>query len=486
MAAAALAWLCAGGVAHAAALAALSRWRGAAFLAHLALSSLTALVGLQVMAAAMAGGRGALRLPWAGGELVWRLEPLGGFFAALIALAGAACAIYAIGYVRALRERQPLRLMAGMALSVSAACGVALAGGLLALLVGVLAVGVAAAALVGHASGGRAARAGERVLLIFLGCALGLVLPATAWTLQTAGTEQFLPGGLLAGQVGGLEADALLLLFFLGLLGLGVIPAGGWVRDLTLAPAPAAALLLAASVTLPLGAAFLKVCRFAFAGALEQAALGRPLVIALCALGMVAASAAMLARQSLRDRLAHLTSAQLSLVGMGAAIGGLGAHLGAALQLAAACAAVLALALALGAIDAATGRDAVRQMPGLARRMPLTFLAFTAAALSAAGAPPLAGAWARLWLAAGAAEAGFGLGAGAVLLAGLSAFAAFGAPAVRASIDPAPPNPFTRPDGASILLSGPTAAVGLAACLFVLLLNPLIDALSAALRGAGP
>lgn len=478
-----LVWLCAGGLVHALLLLGLSRWRAALPTVHVAVSGLTAVAALQALAVSLAGGRPLLRLSWAGPELTWRLEPLGALCVTLICLAGLACSIYAVGYVRALRERQPLRLQSWMALSVSAGCSMALAGGLFAQLLGFLAVGIAAAALVGHASGGRAARAGERLLLLFVCCGMGLILPALAWTSHSAGSADFLPGGLLPGQVGAGDADVLLVLFFLGLLGFGILPFGGWMRDLTLAPAPAAALLLGASVTLPLGLAFLKVCRFVFADALLQAGIGRPLVIGLCALGMAVASIAMMLQQSLRDRLAHLASAQLSLVGLGAALGGAAASLGAALQLAAASVALLALTLALGAIDAATGRDAVRQMPGLARRMPLTFLAFTAAALSAAGAPPLAGAWARLWLASGASEAGYGLVAGVVLLAGLSAFAAFGAPAVRASIDPAPTDPFTRPDGASILLSAPTAAVGLVACLFVLLLDPLTAALTAALQG---
>lgn len=481
-----VAWLCAGGLAHAGLLLLTARLRGPTQTLHVALSCLTAAAGLQAAAISLAGGRALAVLPWGGPDLTWRLEPVGALAAALTCLAAAACSLYGIGYMRALRERHPARLQAWMALSTSAACATMLADGLMSQFVGYLAIGVAAAALVGHASSGRAARAGERVLLIFLCCGMGLLLPTLIWIRQSAGGGELLEAGLLSGRAGSGEADVLLLILFLGLLGPGILPFAGWMRDLTLAPAPAAALMLGASVSLPLGAVFLKTCRFVFGDALGAATTAQPILVGVCALAMVGASIAMLSGQNLRDRLAHLASAQMSLAGMGAVMGGAAASLGAALQLAASTVAVLALALALGAIDAATGRDAARQMPGLARRMPLTFLAFAAAALSAAGAPPLAGAWARLWLAAGASERGYGLAAGAVLIVGLSAFTAFGAPAVRASIDPAPKDPFTRPDGASILLAGPTALVGFAACAFVLLLDPLTKALADALQGGRP
>jgi NADH:ubiquinone oxidoreductase subunit 2 (subunit N) len=105
--------------------------------------------------------------------------------------------------------------------------------------------------------------------------------------------------------------------------------------------------------------------------------------------------------------------------------------------------------------------------------MPWLFFAFACGAASLIGAPPLAGAWSKLWMFAAAAEAEL-LWAMAVFgLVTALVFAALAPMAARAMSEPAPDQPFARTDATPLL---PLVAVVLAAAStasLVLLVDPL-------------
>lgn len=480
-----LAFLCVGGLAQAGLILAFAQhpvWRNGM---HVGFAGLMALAALALMALAMLGHSPAIALTWptSPGALALRAEPMGALVAALIACSGAIIAVYANGYIRAIKETQPARLQALSGLAISMGCAAVLSDSLTAFFIFYMALAICVSALVVHASHGRAARAGKRALLLFLMCGLGAFLPAMIWTQSLAGDVTFLAGGILSGKVDGIEANALLALFFIGLGGMAVPPFQGWTRDLALAPSPGASLSVAVLMPCVLGLGLLKIALFIFGPALFLAQITRPLLMAACALSMVAHALAMARRENLRARLVDLAAVQLASMALGALLGGSAGAMGALLQLAAGCFSSLALFLALGSVWVATGRDEARATRGLARDLPLSFLAFAIAALSAAGAPPLAGAWPRLWLASAAQSAQLWPLALALLGSGFLTFAALVIPAVRAAIDPAPEDPFTRPDGASLLLSVPAAIAGAAAFGLVFALDPLTRILAWVLGG---
>lgn len=470
-----LAVLCFGGAGQALAMTFLARvpeWRNGA---HIGFSGLAAATSLGLLFAVISGHEPSIALAWpiSPGELALRAEPIGALVAALIACSGFAISVYAVGFVRAVKEQQPARLQALSGLAVSLAAAAALADSLTTFFIFYMALAICSCALVVHGSNGRAARAGGRALLVFLLFGLGAFWPATIWTESLAGDVTFLAGGILEGKVSTIEANALLALFFLGLGAMACPPLQGWSRDLALAPSPCASLSLAVLMPCVLGVGLLKITLFIFGSALIEAEFTRPALIGLCAFSILAHGVAMARREGLRARLVDLAAVQMASVALGALLGGSSAALGAALQLAAGCFSSLALFLSIGSVWVATARDDARATRGLARELPLSFLAFTVAALSAAGTPPLAGAWPRLWLAAGAQQAHYWPVAIALLGSGFLTFAALVGPAVRAAIDPAPEDPFTRPDGASLLLSVPAAIASAASIGLVLALDPL-------------
>lgn len=478
-----LAWLCAGGLVQAPVLLLSRRWPGAVHAVHLLCAfsmAAAALVGLQ--RARLDGGLFVL----AGGGLplgFW-LEPLGAFAALLITLAGACCAVFAAGYARAAPGVRVERLAAAMALSVSAGACMALAGSLFTLTLAAPMMAAAAGLLTASAGGRRAGAAGYAVFRDFAVRAVLFLAPATVWVAVRQGQTLFSPAGMLGGIEPG-EASVLLAALLIGVGGLSLRPLRAWPQAAALAPAPGAVLLMTGGLAIPIAAAALKVLRFGFADALVSVQALRLALLLLLGVSLIWSGLEMLRRETWRERLALLTWSQVALLLFGALLGSGGAFLGGVLQLGAAWASCLALGLAVAVVDAATGRDRPAQVRGLARRMPLTFLAFTVASLSASGAPPLAGGWARMWLAAGAAQAGLPVALAPMLLLSVCTFFAFGLPAARAAIDPAPEQPFSRPDGAAMLLVTPTAAAGACTVLFVFWVEPILARLQLISGGAG-
>jgi multicomponent Na+:H+ antiporter subunit D len=154
----------------------------------------------------------------------------------------------------------------------------------------------------------------------------------------------------------------------------------------------------------------------------------------------------------------------------------------AALHLLASATAIAALAFAIGAVDLASGGAAESEIDGLGRKMPWTFGALALGGLGLSGAPPLAGAWAKLWLVVAVAEKGYEWAGLAIAAGALVALIAFAAPAVRALFAPSHPAPFLRPDSAPLTVVLPTAAAGFVTLALALWMDPIALYLGA-LRG---
>lgn len=475
-----LVFLALGPFAHAAALLALARTPSVRDLTHVALSALTALGALAAFAMAADGARGMLVLaqPFPHAALAIELEPLGAAFAALSAGAGGLVSVFAVGRGRALGEADTGVVQALSALGVGLTIACALSENLLAFFVFYCALGLVAFPIQTLDRAAPRAVKGVSSPGLALGLALCLLLPAIVWAGARAGGYGFAPGGVLAGRLGPGEADALLALTFFGLALGGAAPLYGWALEFSRVRAPLAALSLAATFGLAGGLGLIKIVGLGFGPALAEATLVRPALAGLAAASLVYLSLRLLRAPTLRLRLGFLAAGQFAAVTLGVLLDTPLALLGAALQLAAHVVTLLALLLPLGAVEAATERTRPEELGGLARRMPLTFLVFTAGAFSAAGAPPLAGAWPRLWLAAGSVEGGWWPAALTLLLFSVCVLLGLGAPAARAVLEPAPGDPFTRPDGTSLLIIAPAILAGIGGLVLTVFLDPLAQALS--------
>jgi multicomponent Na+:H+ antiporter subunit D len=480
-------------VAHAGLVSTLRRPPGLRDVTHIGAAFALAAICVVLFARVAAGEQGVIVLarPLPGLELALAADRLGVVFAALASCLGALCALYTVGWMRVTKDAAPTRFMAFSALALAMTVGVALSANLFSFFVFYEGLVIATFPLLGHRSDTESGRAAAHYLVLTLALAMGALLPAIVWTGVAAGGLDFVEGGILRDQVGPIVANGLLVFYVLGIGMAALFPAHRWITAAAHTNAPASALVFAVTAASVGGFGVLRIAVHVFGEALPQARIAALGILALAAVTMTGASLAAFARRDLTERLSYLCVAQLAGVTAGAMLGpahdeGVAAGwFAAAIQLVAYSAATVTLCFALGAIKAATGRSGVDDLDGLGRRMPWIFSALALGALSFAGAPPLAGAWPKLWLMIASADHGLFWFGGVTAVAALLAFAAFAAPVARALFSPEPKGQFAFPDGAPLLVIAPTVAAGLSTLLLLIWLNPIVAFLGD-LRGAPP
>jgi multicomponent Na+:H+ antiporter subunit D len=425
-----------------------------------------------------ASARVVLARPLPNVDLAFTLNPLGVLMAALIALLGAPHAVHAAGIVRAMHEKAPARMMAFLALSTAAAMAVAFSANLFSFFVAYQALILTSFPLVAH-RGDEDARVAARVYLAtLLAGAIGLLLPAMVWTYAIAGALDFQAGGVLAGLVDPLTANALLVLFVFGIGMAAAPPMHRWMTAASAAPNPVFVSTHALTV-LPAGAiGVLKVAALVFGPALADARIAAQALMLLAGVAMCVTALIALSKQDIRERLSYSCLTQLLAVMMGALLASPVGLFAAALQVVALCCAAATLTMAAGAAHAATGRTNVADYAGLGRVMPWTFAGFALASASMIGLPPFSGAWAKLWLITAASHAQLPWAAALAAAAAVLTFAHLGPLAANALAGRAPTDAFKRPDGASILLAGPVILSAAATLWLLVLADPLASFLA--------
>lgn len=464
---------------HALTVLALARWPRARDGAHIvgALAQAGIAIGVAVLRGRGIGGYLPLAEPLPKVEFALAADPLGAVAGATLCGLAALCAAYSVGWARRAEERDVARFYIFSALAVGAGTALVYAANLFTLFLAYELVALASFPLLAH--GGRADERGAAALYLLVIVGLGMValLPAVVWTNMIAGHAGFAPHGVLEGKLDQVSANGLLALYAAGLGLSGLFPAHRWITAAR--GSPAAGAILIGLVGGLGGFCLLRVAAHVFGPALEEARIARNVILGLAALTMAGGSVAALTRPGLSERVAYACLAQLALVAAGAMLGGAAGTSGgegwfsAALQLVAYMIAAVTLYLAAGAMRAVAGAEDLSDMVGFGRKNPWIFSAFLLGALSFAGAPPLAGAWPKLWLlvaAIGRDAIWIALAMGA---AAIGAFVALVLPAARALFAPASHERLKRPDGAPLLASIPAAMSGLA-CLFLLFwLDPI-------------
>jgi len=467
-------------LAHAFAVLAFSRPPGLRDFVNIGFALAAAVLAIFVLNGVAAGesARIVLARPLPNVDLGFSLEPLGALSAVVVTGLGFIHAVHAVGVVRAAQEKAPARLMAFMALAMAAALAVAFSANLFSLFIAYQALILAAFPLVAHRGDEEARAAGRTFLATLLASSIVLLLPAMIGVYALAGALDFQAGGVLAGRVGVVGANVLLVLFVFGLAMAAMPPMHRWLTATTRAPYPTLVTVQALAVLPTGGLALLKVLAYVFGAALTTARASAIALLALACIGMCVAAAIALSRQDVRERLAYSCMAQGLAVVMGGLLALPAGLFAAALQIVATSCAATTLLMASGTVNAITGRTSVADFAGLGRVMPWTFAGFALASASMIGMPPFAGAWSRLWLITASASSDLVWAGALVGVAAVLTFAHLGPLAASAFAERAPADAFKRPDGASILLVAPVI-LSAAATLWVLVVaDPLASFLS--------
>ena len=341
-----------------------------------------------------------------GVPLAFRIEPLGMIFAVVASGLWIVNSIYSIGYMRGNNEGHQTRYYICFAIAIGSTMGIAFAGNLLTLFIFYEALSLSTYPLVTHRGDEEAKRAGRTYLGLLMGTSIGLFLYAILLTWELAGTLDFMPGGILEGEVSDGLSGVLLLLYVFGVGKAALMPVHRWLPAAMVAPTPVSALLHAVAVVKAGVFSVVKIAVYVFGIDYLQKLATADIVLAVAGFTILVASIIALRQDNLKRRLAYSTISQLSYVVLGAFILAPLSVMGAALHIAAHAFGKITLFFAAGSIYTAAHITEVSQLDGIGRRMPWTMGAFTVGALSMIGVPPAAGFLSKWYMLLGAFDVG--------------------------------------------------------------------------------
>ncbi len=336
----------------------------------------------------------------------FKVEPLGLLFALVASGLWIATSVYSIGYMRSHGEHHQTRFYVCFAIAIAAVMGIAFARNLLTLFLFYEVLTLSTYPLVTHHGTEAAKRAGRTYLGILMGTSIVGLLLAILWTWQLAGTLEFRPGGILDGHVEPLTAGLLLAMFAFGTGKAALMPLHRWLPAAMVAPTPVSALLHAVAVVKAGVFTILKVGVYIFGTDLLSRDGLSVWLMYVAGATLLTASLVALTRDNLKERLAYSTISQLAYVVLGMSLATKSSVIGGGMHIVMHACGKITLFFCAGAILVRTHKTRVSQLDGLGRKMPWTFAAFTIAALSVIGLPPMGGCWSKWLLALGTVETG--------------------------------------------------------------------------------
>lgn len=335
-----------------------------------------------------------------------RMDGLSCVFCGLVAVLWPLATLYAFEYME--HEHGRRNFFSFYVLSYGATVGVALSANLITLYLFYELLTLSTLPLVTHGMEKRARSAGVKYTAYSVGGATLSFIGILFLYVYGGGDFNFVYGGHLAADSP--NRSLLLAGYFLTFLGFGVkaaiFPLHGWLPTAGVAPTPVTALLHAVAVVKAGVFACIRSTFYGFGPAFLRGSWAQDAAIAMTVLTIVFGSAAALAEQHIKRRLAYSTVSNLSYILFGVMLlttEGLYAAL---------CHMVfhglmkITLFFCAGAVICQTGREYVHEMEGFGRRMPVTFGAFTLAGAALCGVPLLPGFLSKLRLLSAAADEG--------------------------------------------------------------------------------
>lgn len=354
--------------------------------------------------------------------LALRVDGLSRVFLGIVAVLWPIAILYSFEYMS--HEHGESRFFAFFTMTYGVVVGIACAANTFSLYLCYELLTLCTLPLVMHEMDGKARYAGKKYILYSMTGA-ALAFAAMVFVYHYGALDFTLGGSLDGGKVSGHE-DLLRIAFLLGFFGFGVKaavwPLHGWLPSASVAPTPVSALLHAVAVVNAGIFAILRITYCNFGPDLLRGTFAQWVMMSFCCITIVYGSAMSWRMQHLKRRLAYSTVSNLSYILLGASVL-TGAGLSAALlHMVAHSVFKIILFFCAGAVLCQSGREYVFEVPGLGRRMPVTFAAFTVASLGLIGIPPFAGFFSKWAIAQAAAGMDHPLGMAGCAALILSAF----------------------------------------------------------------
>lgn len=338
-------------------------------------------------------------------EIKLRVDPLAALFGGTAAILWFFSVVYSTGYMA--HEHARRRYFVFYLLSLGMTMGIALSANLLTLYLFYEFLTLFTYPLVIHEENDEAKKAGIKYLIYsFFGA--GLILIGLIITYGNAGTLEFARGGIINPGTG--SPFLLQLAFLCFIFGFGVkaaiMPLHAWLPSAMAAPTPVSALLHAVAVVKSGVFGILRSMYSVFGiTAMISLNLGY-FVAALVSITILTASIIAMQQDVLKRRLAYSTISQLGYITLGAGLFNVIGLTGGLLHIINHALLKITLFFCAGAIITVTGKKKISEYNGLGKRMPLTMIAFTIAAIGMIGIPPVNGFISKWYLIQGSLESG--------------------------------------------------------------------------------
>lgn len=336
-----------------------------------------------------------------------RIDSLSLLFVTLSALLWFVTTLYAIGYLD--KDPEQRRFFGFFSLCVSATVGIALSGNLFTFFIFYELLTLSTLPLVAHKGNDESLAAAGRYLRYTLGGSAALLV-GILWLQALTGSGDFAPGASTGlKQLAQTAPGIATVIFVLMVSGLAVkgamIPVHGWLPSAMVAPAPVSALLHAVAVVKAGAFGIVRVVLDVY-GVDVMGELGLGLGLALAASITILGGSLLAVRQTaIKKRLAFSTVSQVSYIMLGLSLLSPLGQVGALVHLVHQGLMKITLFFCAGILEKTLGITQIAQLDGVGRRLPVTMLAFSIAALGMIGLPPMAGFISKWHLGLGALQA---------------------------------------------------------------------------------
>lgn len=347
-----------------------------------------------------------------GVSISFAADGLGIIFALVASFLWMFATSYNIGYMRSLNEHAQTRYYFCFAVAIFGAVGVSFSATVFTLYLFYEVITVFTYPLVAHHQDADAWMGARKYIVYLMGTSKLFLLPAMVMTYVLCGTLDMnlaqISTGMFPPEVVAQHPVMVTITYILYIAGLAkaaLMPFHNWLPSAMVAPTPVSALLHAVAVVKAGVFSVARVIVSVFGiETMDVLNLGIP-TAALAAFTIVVASLIALTKDDLKARLAYSTVSQLSYVIIGVTMLTPDSVQGGIMHIPHHAFSKITLFFCAGAIYVATHLKKISLMNGLGRRMPWTFTAFSIAALSMIGMPPVCGFVSKWYLVNGALQA---------------------------------------------------------------------------------
>jgi multicomponent Na+:H+ antiporter subunit D len=350
-------------------------------------------------------------------DIFLKLDQFGRLFSYMASVLWVIASFYSFEYMK--HEGRERRFFTFYMMTLSMIIGLSYSGNLLTLYFFYELITLTTFPLVIHLNTEVALQIGRKYITYsFVGAAfvmIGMVLLYSA-----TGSTKFYGGGI-EGLLNYQNQQLILFSYLSMFIGFGVkaalVPLHAWLPASMIAPTPVSALLHAVAVVKSGIFALTRITYYIYGSEVVKAVHADKILIPFAILSIILGSLIAMSQYHLKRRLAYSTIAQLGYITLGILMLNPYALLGALLHMINHAVIKINLFFGVGAITYMTEKKYVRQIGGLGKKMPMTFICFSIAAISLIGIPPTNGFVSKWFLGLGALKSG-NIGYAMILLFG--------------------------------------------------------------------